>query len=243
MARATARQISFADVELMRHVRLEPLLDAISKFLDSQYEMIERVRRDLVCGLKRPRKGRRGQTAPQVLRSLVLMGVKNWDYRELRERIADGVTLRQFTDFYCDPVPKHDAFNRGFNRLTPQTLKVINDMVVQAAVALGLEDGAKLRVDTTVVETDILRAAARKMLNAEHIVMRSPNCGTPQIGLCDDISLRITMATERRDQCIRRLEAPRPQFRRQHCLQGFQLHRWISSRVNLRRLHVCVTEP
>jgi transposase, IS5 family len=52
-------------------------------------------------------------------------------------------------------VPKHDAFNRGFNRLTTQTLKAINDMVVQAIVALGLEDGAKLRVDTTVVETDI----------------------------------------------------------------------------------------
>src|SRR6266699_2041591 len=136
-------------------VRLEPLLEAISKFLDSQHEMIERVRRDLVRGLKKPGNGRRGLTAPQVLRSLVLMRVKNWDYRELRERIADGVTLRQFTDFYCDPVPKHDAFNRGFNRLTPQTLKAINEMVVQAAVALGLEDGAKLRVDTTVVETDI----------------------------------------------------------------------------------------
>ena len=35
----------------------------------------------------------------------------NWDYRELRERIADGYTLRQFTEFYCQPVPKHDAFN------------------------------------------------------------------------------------------------------------------------------------
>src|SRR6059036_2932318 len=136
-------------------VRLEPLLEAISKFLDGQHEMIERVRRDLVRGLKKPGNGRRGLTAPQVLRSLVVMRVKNWDYRELRERIADGVTLRQFTDFYCDPVPKHDAFNRGFNRLTPQTLKAINEMVVQAAVALGLEDGAKLRVDTTVVETDI----------------------------------------------------------------------------------------
>jgi IS5 family transposase len=55
----------------------------------------------------------------------------------------------------CDRVPKHDAFNRGFNRLTPQTLKAVNDLVVQAAVGLGLEDGAKLRVDTTVVETDI----------------------------------------------------------------------------------------
>jgi hypothetical protein len=77
------------------------------------------------------------------------------DYRELRERIADGLTLRQFTDFYCAPVPKHDAFNRGFNRLTPETLKAVNELVIQAAVALGLEDGAKLRVDTTVVETDI----------------------------------------------------------------------------------------
>ena len=83
------------------------------------------------------------------------MRVKNWDYRELRERIADGYTLRQFTDFYCHPVPKHDAFNRGFNRLTPETLKAINDLVVQAAVDLGLEDGTKLRVDTTVVQTDI----------------------------------------------------------------------------------------
>jgi transposase, IS5 family len=136
-------------------LRLEPLLQAISDFLDDQKDMIEQIRRDLTRGLKNAETGRNGLTPQQVLRSLVLMRVKNWDYRELRERIADGVTLRQFTDFYWDPVPKHDAFNRGFNRLTPQTLKAINDLVVQAAVALGLEDGAKLRVDTTVVETDI----------------------------------------------------------------------------------------
>jgi IS5 family transposase len=52
-------------------------------------------------------------------------------------------------------VPKHDAFNRSFNRLTPATLKAINELVVEAAVKLGPEDGRKLRVDTTVVETDI----------------------------------------------------------------------------------------
>jgi transposase, IS5 family len=156
VSRAAARQVSFADWELMRQgMRLEPLLQAISDFLDDQQEMIERVRGDLVRGLKRPGSGRRGLTPQQVLRALVLMRVKNWDYRELRERIADGLTLRQFADFYCDPVPKHDAFNRGFNRLTPETLKAVNDLVVQAAVELGLEDGTKLRVDTTVVQTDI----------------------------------------------------------------------------------------
>ena len=79
----------------------------------------------------------------------------NWDYRELRERINDGYTLRGFTQFDSHLVPKHDAFNRAFNRLTPATLEAINQAVVQAAVQLGLEDGKKLRVDTTVVETNI----------------------------------------------------------------------------------------
>src|SRR5580704_6237381 len=144
--------MSFADLELLRQgVRLEPLLQAICDFLDKQPALIERVRCDLLRGLNEPGKGRRGLTAPQVLRALILMRLKNWDYRELRERIADGITLRQFTDFCCEDVPKHDAFNR----LTPATLKAINDLVVEAAVKLGLEDGSKLRVDTTVVETDI----------------------------------------------------------------------------------------
>jgi IS5 family transposase len=75
------------------------------------------------------------------------MRLKNSDYRELRERIADGLTLRRFTDFDCAPVPKHDAFQRGFIRLTPQTLRLVNDLVVRAAVELGLEDGAKLWVN------------------------------------------------------------------------------------------------
>jgi hypothetical protein len=159
VSRATTRQISFADWELMQHgkrgVRLEPQLTAISDFLDEQEEIIECIRRDLVRGLKKPGSGRSGLTPIQILRSLVLMRLKSWDYRELRERIADGLTLRQFTEFYCASVPKHDAFQRSFVRLTPHTLKAINDLVVQSAVELGLEDGAMLRFDTTVVQTDI----------------------------------------------------------------------------------------
>jgi len=156
VSRTADRQVSFADLELMlQGQRLEPLLQAISNLLDDQKDVIELVRRDLTRGLKNAGTGRGGLTPQQVLRSLVLMRVKNWHYRELRERIADGYTLRQFADFYCQPVPRHDAFNRGFNRLTPETFKAINELVVQAAVELGLEDGQKLRVDTTVVQTDI----------------------------------------------------------------------------------------
>jgi IS5 family transposase len=154
--RAAKPQISFADWELLQQgILLEPLLQSISDFLDDQEDMIEAVRRDLERGLKNPGTGRSGLTPPQVLRSLILMRVKNWNYRELRERITDGYTLRQFADFYCRPVPKHDAFQRAFNRLTPETLQAVNELVVQAAVDVGLEDGQRLRVDTTVVQTDI----------------------------------------------------------------------------------------
>ena len=73
----------------------------------------------------------------------------------MRERINDGFTLRTFTDFDSHSVPQHDAFNRAFNRLTPATMQAINQAVVRCAVQLGLEDGKQLRVDTTVVETDI----------------------------------------------------------------------------------------
>ena len=156
MSRAIDPQVSFADLEFLgQGIQLESTLKTIAAFLDSHAFLVEGVQRDLERGLKRPTTGRPGLTAPQVLRSLILMRVKNWDYRELRERIADGYTLRYFTQFRSRHVPKHDAFNRAVNRLTPETLEAVNDAVIQAAIALGLEDGTKLRVDTTVVETDI----------------------------------------------------------------------------------------
>ncbi len=156
MSRDPNPQVSFADLEFRKQgIFLNPGLAAISSFLDQHEEIIEKVRGDLERGLKKPQSGRPGLTPAQVLRSLILMRVKNWQYRELRERIADGYTLRGFTDFFSQPVPKHDAFNRAFNRLTPPTLRAVNEFVVRAAVELGLEDGQQLRVDTTVVQTDI----------------------------------------------------------------------------------------
>ena len=156
MSRTLEPQLSFADLELSRlGVHLDPTLQGIGAFLDQHSALIEHVRLDLERGLKKPGTGRNGIAPSQTLRSLTLMRVKNWDYRELRERINDGYTLRGFTQFDTHLVPKHDAFNRAFNRLTPATLEAINQAVVQAAVQLGLEDGKKLRVDTTVVETNI----------------------------------------------------------------------------------------
>jgi transposase, IS5 family len=165
MPRMPDRQFDFADLAFRQQgVELDPILQIISDFLDSHDQLIENVRQDLARGLKNPNTGRDGLTPSQVLRSFILRRIKNWEYRELRERIADGYTLRQFTDFYSEPVPKHDAFHRAFNRLTPQTLETINDLIIRAAVEMGLEDGDKLRVDTTCVDTNIHHPTDSRLL-------------------------------------------------------------------------------
>jgi IS5 family transposase len=154
--RPQARPLSFADLELQHQgLALDATLHALTDFLDVHEELVTLVHADLVRGLTRPRMGRDGLSAAQVLRAFVLQRVKAWDLRELRERIADGYTLRRFTTFDAQPVPQHDAFHRAFCRLTPDTVRALNAAVVQAAVTLGLEDGTQLRVDTAVVETDI----------------------------------------------------------------------------------------
>ena len=156
MSRLLVPQLSFADLQLQHlGIHLDPTLQRIADFLKQHADLVELVRKDLERGLKKPDSGRRGITPEQTLRSLILMRVKNLDYRDLRDRVNDGFTLRSFTQFDSHSVPKHDAFNRAFNRLTPATLVAINQLVVQAAVELDLEDGKQLRVDTTVVETNI----------------------------------------------------------------------------------------
>jgi transposase, IS5 family len=53
----------------------------------------------------------RGCAARRIRNRVCADARENWDYRELRERIADGLTLRQFTDFYCARCPNTTRFS------------------------------------------------------------------------------------------------------------------------------------
>ena len=114
-----ARLVSFSELELaLQGVQLAPTLQAICDLLEKNREVLERVQCDLNRGLKNPSKGRHGLTSRQVVGAVVLMRIKNWDYRELRERIADGITLRQFTDFCCaNRCPRLRRSIRSSNRI------------------------------------------------------------------------------------------------------------------------------
>jgi IS5 family transposase len=134
----------------MQGAALEPILQRISDFLDRQADLVDKVHADLVRGLKRWRTGRDGISAAQMIRSYLLSRIKNWDLRELRERIADGYSLRLFTHFFSGRVPNHRTLNRNFNRLRPETVRLLNEAVVDAIVEMRVGNVRKMREDTSV---------------------------------------------------------------------------------------------
>lgn len=150
-------QLSFADFEFaVQGIVLSPELDAISHFLRSLPEATDFVRADVEGAVARPRRGRPGLPLDCVLRSFVLWRIDDLTYRELRRRIADSPPLRQFVGLRSNKVPQHHAFQRAFARIRPATLREINRLVVARAAAQGLVTGRRLRIDATVVESDIL---------------------------------------------------------------------------------------
>jgi hypothetical protein len=85
-------------------------------------------------------------------------------------------------------VPKHDAFNRSFNRLTPATLKAINDLVVGAAVKLGVEDGSKLRERRAYERSPAFKQGQRFRAGIEgriSVLMRGRGIYADEIGTTD----------------------------------------------------------
>jgi IS5 family transposase len=208
MRRLKQRQRSFADLELERQgVRMEPELAAISELLDGKSsDLLQAVAQDLRRGLKKSGKGREGMSAEQALRSLVLKQIKNWSFRELRVRIADGLTLRQFTRFGAASVPKHKAFHRASTLLTPATVQALNAVVVELAMALGVEDASRVRMDTTVSETDIHFPTDSALLwDAVRVLTRNATRIVEEIPELPARLFNRTRAARRRMQEIHRL--------------------------------------
>jgi IS5 family transposase len=81
-----------------------------------------------------------------------LMG---WSYRLLVSEVAGSVGWRWVCSLYHQPLPTFQAIQGREVRLTPRTLRLINRVVVELAVNLGLTTGARLRLDATVTETNI----------------------------------------------------------------------------------------
>jgi IS5 family transposase len=90
-----------------------------------------------------------------VLRLLILKHVRNWSYQVLEREVRANLVYRDFTRVGGGKTPDAKTMGRWGLAVDPETIKQIHDRIVQVAQEQGVTQGRRMRVDTTVVETNI----------------------------------------------------------------------------------------
>jgi transposase, IS5 family len=100
-------------------------------------------------------RGRRGYAAEVVLRLLVLKHVRHWSYAVLEREVRTNLLYRNFTRVGFAKMPDAKTMGRWGVALGPEVIKQIHERIVAIAQAKGIAQGRRMRVDTTVIETNI----------------------------------------------------------------------------------------
>ncbi len=100
-------------------------------------------------------RGRKATPAEMVLRLLVLKHIRNWSYDVLERETRANLVYRDFTRVGGAKMPDAKTMGRWGAALGPQVIAQIHERMVAIARDKGVADGRRMRVDTTVVETNI----------------------------------------------------------------------------------------
>jgi len=133
----------------------EPWMRQVDQALDDErlLEIIQDAWNRL-CKKSKTR-GRPGTPAEVILRLLLLKHIRDWSYEELEREVRANFVYRQFTRIGGGQVPDDKSMSRFSRQLGPAVIEKLHQRVVAIAQEKKVIQGRKLRVDTTVVETNI----------------------------------------------------------------------------------------
>ncbi len=100
-------------------------------------------------------RGRQGTPAEVVLRLLVLKHLQHWSDATLEREVRANLIYRDFTRIGGEAVPDAKPMVRLGQALGPTVTRQLHARIVQVAREERVITGRKLRLDTTVVETNI----------------------------------------------------------------------------------------
>lgn len=100
-------------------------------------------------------RGRSQTPAEMALRLLLLKHVRNWSFDVLEREVKMNLAYRDFTRIGLGKVPNAKTLARIAQALGGEVIAKLHERLVQIAQSNKVMQGRKLRVDTTVVETNI----------------------------------------------------------------------------------------
>lgn len=139
-------------------------LQAIAGLLDEHPTVAELVWQDLAPKGLLKDAGAEGLSAEQILRALIIKQLNGFSYRELAFHMADSVTYQRFCQLRWGQRPSKSVLATCIKAIRAETLEKINRLLVGVAQEKKIEDGKKVRIDTTVVESNIHRPLDSNLL-------------------------------------------------------------------------------
>jgi IS5 family transposase len=133
----------------------EPWMKVADEILDDE-EIIEPVYEALRG--RRPKsatRGRKGTPAEVALRMLALKHMRNWSFDTLEREVRANLVYRVFTRVGAEKVPDAKTLARIESMLGPEVIQRVQGRIVGIAREKKAVEGRKMRVDTTVTETNI----------------------------------------------------------------------------------------
>ena len=157
MIAARRLQRSFADGLIAEAV--EDLWEPWMRYADQALEdeaLLRIIQQELAKRCKKSKtRGRPATSAEVVLRMMLLKHVRDWSFAELSREVRANLVYREFTRIGGGKVPDDKTMGRLGRQLGPEVVAQVHDRVVAMARENRVATGRKLRVDTTVVETNI----------------------------------------------------------------------------------------
>ena len=157
MIAARRLQRSFADGLIAEEVKdlWEPWMRYADEALNDD-QLLEIIQAELNKRCKKSKtRGRPSTPAEVVLRMLLLKHMRGWSYEDVTREVRANLVYREFTGVGGGKVPDDKTMGRLARQLGSETIDLLHRRMVAIAVEKKVVAGRRMRVDTTVVETNI----------------------------------------------------------------------------------------
>ncbi len=139
-------------------------LKTLSRLLDEHPEILSLIEPDLIDS-SRKKVGRCGLTVESIFRCLLLKQQLGVSYEQLAFHLSDSMSYRTFTRLPGHMSPGRSTLQSTIRRIKPETLEQVHRMLSVNWLKKGKLSLEKLRIDSTVVASNITPPSDSQLLN------------------------------------------------------------------------------